>query len=117
MSEITRLDYETLAYERRIELAFEGLYWYDLLRRSYYRQSEVVNYINSQERNAGYEWNEAEPCQYEQTSEGTGVAVATEERLLLPISDVDAGRNPLLNEAPVAYSFGEREVDQATLFD
>lgn len=117
MPEITRLDYETLAYERRIELAFEGQYWYDLLRRSYYKRSEVVNYLNTQERNAGYEWNEAEPCQYEQTSEGTGVSVATEDRLLLPISDVDAGRNPLLNEAPVAYSFGEREVDQATLFD
>lgn len=117
MPDIDRLDYETLAYERRIELAFEGQYWYDLLRRSYYKESEVVNYLNSQERNAGYEWNEAEACQYKKTGDGTGVSVATEARLLLPISDVDAGRDPLLNQEPVAYNFGEREVDEATLFD
>lgn len=117
MPDITRLDYETLMYERRIELAFEGQYWYDLLRRSYYKESEVVNYLNNQDRNAGYEWDEAEVCQYAKTSDGTGVSTATEARLVLPISDVDAGRNPLLNQAPVAYSFGEREVDEATLFD
>ncbi len=117
MPAITRLDYETLLYERRIELAFEGLYWYDLLRRSYYKESEVVNYLNSQDRNAGYEWDESEECQYKKTSDGTGVSTATEARLVLPISDVDAGRDPLLNQEPVAYTFGEREVDEATLFD
>ena len=117
MPDITRLDYETLAYERRIELAFEGQYWYDLLRRSYYKESEVVNLLNNQERNASYEWAESEPCQYAKKEDGTGVSTATNARLLLPISDVDAGRNPLLNSDPVAYTFGEREVDEATLFD
>ncbi|MEE1346446.1 MAG: RagB/SusD family nutrient uptake outer membrane protein, partial [Bacteroidales bacterium] len=117
MPDITRLDYETLAYERRIELAFEGQYWYDLLRRSYYKESEVVNLLNNQERNASYEWDESEPCQYAKKEDGTGVSTATNARLLLPISDVDAGRNPLLNSDPVAYTFGEREVDEATLFD
>ena len=117
MPDITRLDYETLAYERRIELAFEGQYWYDLLRRSYYKESEVVNLLNNQERNADYKWDESEPCQYAKKADGTGVSTATNARLLLPISDVDAGRNPLLNSDPVAYTFGEREVDEATLFD
>ena len=48
------ISYEDLRHERRVEFAFEGLYWYDLLRRSYYQQQEVVNYLNSQNRNASY---------------------------------------------------------------
>ena len=111
------IGYEELKYERRIELAYEGQFWYDLLRRSYYQRQEVVNYLNSQERNAGYEWDESEPCQYAKTSDGTGVSTATAAHLTLPLSDVDLGRNPKLNEAPVAYEFGEREVDEATLFN
>lgn len=117
MPELTAITYSDIHYERRIELAFEGQYWYDLIRRAYYQQQEVVNYLNNQDRNAGYEWNEAEICQYEKTSDGTGVNTATADRLVLPLSDVDRGRNPKLNEAPVAYEFGEKEVTETELFD
>lgn len=121
MPEVASIDYDAIHYERRIELAGEGQYWYDLLRRSYYRQSEVVNYVNNQDRNAGYEWDETEKCQYAKTGDGTGVAVADESRLLMPVSDVDAGRNHYLNEAPVAFytaeTLAQREVDEETLFD
>ena len=111
------ISYQDLHYERRIEFAYEGLYWYDLLRRSYYQQQEVVNYLNTQERNAGYEWDENEPCQYAKTSDGTSVATATNAHLLLPFSDVDLIRNPKLSDTPVAYEFGEREVSPATLYN
>lgn len=111
------ITYNDLHYERRIELAYEGQYWYDLLRRSYYQQQEVVNYLNAQDRNAGYEWDENEPCQYVKTSDGTGVSTARESHLTLPLSDVDLARNPRLTEAPIAYEFGEREIDEATLFN
>lgn len=117
MPELTSIDYDAIHYERRIELAFEGQYWYDLIRRAYYKQQEVVNYLNNQDRNAGYEWNEAEACQYEKTSDATDVSTATVNHLTLPISDVDAGRNPLLNEAPSVYEFGEREVSISELFN
>ena len=50
----TSLTYEDLRHERRMELAFEGQYWYDLVRRAYYKQQEVVNYVNNQNRNASY---------------------------------------------------------------
>lgn len=116
MPELGSLTYENIRYERRIELALEGQYWYDLLRRSYYQQQEVVNYLNNQDRNAGYEWDEAEDCQYAKTSDATDVATATVSHLTLPISDVDRGRNPLLNGAPVAYEFGAREVSEEDLF-
>ena len=117
MSQKNTITYNDIIYERRIEFAFEGLYWYDLLRRSYYQQQEVVNYLNAQERNAGYEWDENEPCQYAKTSDGTGVSTATAAHLTLPMSDVDLARNPKLAEAPVAYEFGEKEVSVNEHYD
>ena len=117
MPALESINYDAIHYERRIELALEGQYWYDLLRRAYYKQQEVVNYLNNQDRNAGYEWNEAEACQYEKTSDATDVSTATVSHLLLPVSDVDRGRNPLLNDAPISYEFGEREVTTQDLFN
>ena len=116
MPSLNRIDYDAIHYERRIELAFEGQYWYDLLRRSYYMESEVVNFLNHQDRNASYEWNEDEDCQYEKTADATDVDQATVARLTLPVSDVDAGRNPLLKETPVAYEFGPREISVEDLY-
>ncbi len=111
------IQYEDLRYERRVELAYEGQYWYDLLRRSYYQQQEVVNYLNNQDRNRGYEWDEANSVYKALEEPGEGVSTATAQHLLIPISDVDLGRNHLLNEAPVAYQFGEREVNVTELYN
>ncbi len=111
------IQYEDLRYERRIELAYEGQYWYDLIRRGYYRQQEVVNYLNSQERNRGYEWNETTQVYEMSEDPGEGVSTATEQHLLIPISDVDRGRNKLLNGDPIAYEFGDREVELAQLYN
>lgn len=118
MPTLSTITYDDIIYERRVEFAYEGLYWYDLLRRSYYQQQEVVNYLNSQYRNASYEWNETERCQYERTDDGgSGVSTATVDHLTLPISDVDRGRNPLLAGSTVAYEFGDREVSVSELFN
>lgn len=62
MPELKSITYENLRYERRIEFALEGQYWYDLLRRSYYQQQEVVNYLNNQERNAVTNGMKSETC-------------------------------------------------------
>lgn len=111
------ITYEDLRYERRIELAYEGQYWYDLIRRAYYKQQEVVDYLNAQERNRGYEWDEATGTYKMAEDPGQGVSTATSQHLLIPISDVDRGRNNLLNADPVAYTFGEREVDVTELYN
>ena len=116
MPRLSTVTYSDLIYERRIELAFEGLFWYDLLRRSYYQQSEVVNYLNHQDRNASYAWDETEDCQYAKTADADDVSTATVAHLTLPISDVDRGRNPLLGKDPVAYEFGPRETNVNDLF-
>ena len=119
------ITYEDLRHERRMEFAFEGQYWYDLVRRSYYRQQEVINYMNHQQRNASYEY-QTESGVYEISPDyvepGNGVATATANSLILPMSDTDQSKNPYLkpdtggNLQTVAYEFGEKEVSEEDLF-
>lgn len=40
--------------ERRLELAFEGDYWFDLVRMSYYDVNKAMNIIKAQRRNGYY---------------------------------------------------------------
>lgn len=120
-----QLTYEDIRHERRMEFAFEGLYWYDLVRRAYYQQQEVLNYVNHQQRNASYEYS-TENSIYEinpdYTEPGTGVSVATVRNLTLPVSSTDQSKNPnlkpntdgTLNTEP--YEFGEKEVIAEELF-
>ena len=119
------ITYEDLRHEYRVELAFEGLYWYFLVRRGYYQQQEVVNYVNNQYRNASY--FESSTYEYVLSDDyelpGPSVSVATASNLILPMSDTDQTKNPLLktdsngNITTVAYEFGDREIDESTLFD
>ena len=118
------IGYEDIRHEFRVELAFEGLYWYFLVRRGYYHQQEVVNYVNSQNRNASY--YESSSHEYKlsdsYTAPGPSVAVANASHLTLPMADTDQTRNPLLkpdadgNIQTVSYSFGERDVQDSELF-
>ncbi len=119
------ITYEDLRHEYRVELAFEGLYWYFLVRRGYYQQQEVVNYINNQNRNASYFTSSTYTYELsdDYVAPGSGVNVATASNLTLPMSDTDQTKNPLLksdsegNITTVAYEFGDREIDESTLFD
>lgn len=121
----TKITYEDLRHEFRMELAFEGMYWYQLIRRGYSHQQEVVNYLNNQNRNASY--FEASTNSYvlsdNYVAPGPDVDVATAADLTLPMSDTDQTKNPLLkpdsngNIATKAYTFGDREVDESALFE
>jgi hypothetical protein len=120
------ITYEDLRYERRIELAFEGQYWYDLVRRAYYKQQEVVNYLNNQDRNATYNCDEKTGV-YEISASyvapGRGVATATVGSLTLPVSDNDQNKNHYLKTdangelQTVAYEFGDKEVTASELYN
>ena len=118
------LSFEDIRHEFRLETAFEGLYWYFIVRRGYYQQQEMVNYINNQYRNASY--FKSSTHEYvlsdDYTAPGPSVATATAKNLTLPIADTDQTKNPLLkpdgngNIATVAYQFGNREVEDTDLF-
>ena len=115
----TSISYEDLRHESRMEFAFEGQYWYDLVRRAYYKQQEVVNYLNNQDRNRTYKYSADDGKYVASENAGTGVATATANSMLLPYPDADQNKNKYLSssEAPVSYSFGDREVDESTLFE
>ena len=120
----SKIGFEDIRHEFRVETAFEGLYWYFLVRRGYYQQQEVVNYVNNQFRNASY--YEESTHEYKlsdtYTAPGPSVSIATAASLTLPMPDTDQTKNPLLkpdsngNVETVVYEFGEREVSDSDLF-
>ena len=118
------LSFEDIRHEFRLETAFEGLYWYFIVRRGYYQQQEMVNYINNQYRNASYFKSSTHEyvLSEDYTAPGPSVATATAKNLTLPIADTDQTKNPLLkpdgsgNITTVAYQFGNREVEDTDLF-
>lgn len=118
------LTFEDIRHEFRVETAFEGLYWYFIVRRGYYQQQEMVNYVNHQHRNASYYKSATHEyvLSEDYAEPGPSVATATTKSLTLPIADTDQTKNPLLkpdasgNIATVAYQFGDREVQDTDLF-
>ena len=118
------LTFEDIRHEFRVETAFEGLYWYFIVRRGYYQQQEMVNYVNHQHRNANYYKSATHEyvLSEDYAEPGPSVATATAKNLTLPIADTDQTKNPLLkpdasgNIATVAYQFGDREVQDTDLF-
>lgn len=114
-SPILSLTYEDLINERRIELCMEGQYWYDLVRRSYYKQQEVINYVTGQDRGT------IVPILYDNTTntvsvdasrdnESRAIGSVNESILLLPYPESEVVQNPLLKEAPVPYVFTEERI-------
>ena len=122
--EKSKLTYEDIRHENRVEFAFEGLYWYQLVRRGYYKQQEVVNYVNNQNRNASYYEASTNTYKLSDTyvAPGSGVATATAEDLILPMADTDQAKNPYLKPdangeiTTKSYEFGEREVKVEEIF-
>lgn len=118
------ISYEDIRHEFRVETAFEGIYWYFLVRRGYYQQQEVVNYVNNQYRNASYYESSTHTYKLSESYSlpGPSVSVATAANLTLPIPDTDQTKNPLLkpdasgNFTTVNYEFGDREVSDTDLF-
>lgn len=118
------LTFEDIRHEFRVETAFEGLYWYFIVRRGYYQQQEMVNYVNHQHRNASYYKSATHEyvLSEDYAEPGPSVATATAKNLTLPIADTDQTKNQLLkpdasgNIATVAYQFGDREVQDTDLF-
>ena len=115
---LSSYNYSSLRHERRLEFAFEGLYWYDLVRRAYTQRQWVINYLNNQDRNRTYKYSTDTSAYEPSANPGQGVAEATEASLLLPYPDADQNKNANLknNVAPVAWEFGEREVESSAIF-
>ncbi|WP_426485450.1 RagB/SusD family nutrient uptake outer membrane protein [Flavobacterium sp. 2] len=109
------LTYADIIHERRVELCMEGQYWYDLVRRSYYKQQEVINYVTSQNRGT------IVPILYDSATNTVSVdatrsnstrsiGVIDATIFLLPYPESELVQNPLLRENPVPYEFKEEKI-------
>lgn len=115
---VTSISYETIRHERRVELCMEGQYWYDLVRRAYYKQQEVLNYIENQNRgtNIPVLWDHATQTLSEddsRTESTRSIGNIDASIFILPYPESEVISNPLLKEDPVAYEFTE---DRIVLF-
>ncbi|MEH6406726.1 MAG: RagB/SusD family nutrient uptake outer membrane protein [Leeuwenhoekiella sp.] len=115
LAEKTSLTYEDISHERRVELCMEGQFWYDLVRRSYYKQQEVINYINGQNRAiiTAFTYDaETNTVSKDDTRDDDtrAVGLADEGTFILPYPESEVVQNPLLSEAPVPYEFTEERI-------
>lgn len=114
------LTVEQIWKERRLELALEGDYWYDFVRRSYYQMDVVIDEIKNQRRNrwfglgelyeayydSGYEtWNaEDDNVRYEDEVPAPNVTASS---FTLPLPAEDLVFNPHLAEPAVEVNVRE----------
>lgn len=96
---VASLDADVLLKERRIELAAEGQYWFDLVSLSYYNPQKAIGILNGGERIAfKYEDGVATP------GDPFGIITpATINSFKLPIPSSEITANPKLLDAPVPY--------------
>lgn len=97
---LTTITLDTLLSERRIEFAFEGQYWMDMVRLSFWKPAEALAMINGQNRAffnyaAGVATPDAGPV--------VTVLPATASSFKLQIPATELTANPKLAEAPVKY--------------
>ncbi len=123
---ITWLD---LFKERRLELAFEGDFWYDIVRWHYYKPDEALAYLNAQNRKtyfglSGYYINQGwntwgKEGGYPQIDEETGKASPridterpdgkpyTHDKFTMPFPSTDLQMNPNLSKDPIEYDISQ----------
>lgn len=111
----TSISYEDLRRERRVEFCLEGLYWYDLVSRSYYKQQEVINHIIAQDRATIvpfiYDAATNTPKLDDSRDPGTRpIGLIDASIFLLPYPESEVVQNPLLKADPVPYEFTEERI-------
>lgn len=94
--------------ERRVELAMEGQFWFDMVRRAYWDEEFVINYMNSQNRSRYFYYlsnSASNGFAWRDQTDGQVSNVATPARLLLPYPATELVINPLLREEPIPFDF------------
>jgi len=108
------ITWQDLRHERRIEFCMEGRYWYDLVARSYYKQQEVIHYLNEQDRGTRPSYLFTAPndlrINLNNASQTVAVGTATPGTFRLPYPEGELIKNPKMNEPPVSYTFTEERM-------
>lgn len=115
VDKVTILTPDVIMKERRIELAFEGQYWFDLVRLSYYNPQKAISILQVQTTltNDPDPNNRYVPRSQFSYDPATGIKKASANSLIitppsintftLPIPANDQTADPKLLEAPVPY--------------
>lgn len=97
---VASINIDDILKERRIEFAFEGQYWLDLVRLSYWNPTKAVNILNNQQRvTFAYANGVATP----DAPIGTAIVPATIAAFTLQIPASELAADPNLAEPPVKY--------------
>jgi hypothetical protein len=86
--------------ERRLELAFEGQYWFDLVRLSYYDPQSAILALNGQARQ---QFTYSKTTGVTPVASGLIITPATAGTFTLPLPSTELTADPRLLETPVAY--------------
>lgn len=99
LSPVTSLSADALLKERRLELAAEGQYWFDMVSLSYYNPQKAISLLNGGQRvTFTYSNGVATP------GDPFGIITpATINSFKLPIPSSELTANPKLLDAPVPY--------------
>jgi len=95
-----------LRTERRVELAFEGQYWIDLVRYSYYDPSNAVKFLNDQDATHGrisFTYDPATKIAKRDTTATPITLPATVNSFTLPVPSSEVTSDPKLAQPPVPY--------------
>ena len=115
VSEITMDGDNGLWNERRCELALEYVAWPDFVRRAYYQQDWVLDFMGKQNRNASFsysyptntfKWATADDGSIEKIG-GKEEETPSASRLTLPYPESELIKNQLLKAEPVPYEFND----------
>ena len=109
------LTFDDIFHERRVELCMEGQFWYDMVRRAYYEQQEMLAYIENQDRDiiTPFTYNaEMNSTSLDETRDPASRAIGTIDPsiFLLPYPESEVVQNPKLREAAVPYEFTEERI-------
>jgi starch-binding outer membrane protein, SusD/RagB family len=99
---VSTLDFDTILRERRVELVFEGQYWADLVRLSYYDPTKAVNNLNNQKRET-FTYDFATKTATVNPNSVAPALPATISSFTLPIPAAEMTADPKLANPPVPY--------------
>lgn len=128
VSERSSITWQDVFKERRLELAFEGDFWYDIVRWHYYKPDEALAYLNGQNRKnyvgledyyKGQGWNswgttdgypkkgtddKLSPRINEDVPDGKPFA---HSKFTMPFPTTDLQMNPNLSKDPIDYDISQ----------
>jgi hypothetical protein len=103
---VTAITPALLRTERRVELAFEGQYWIDLVRYSYYDPTNAVKFLNDQDATHGrisFTYDPKTKIATRDTTALPSTLPATIASFTLPIPSSELTTDPKLAQPPVPY--------------